>query len=82
MATVSEAATGLVTLSGGLVVPLPVLKFVWALEDRGAQFSLDGDEILVRPKGLLTDRDRVAIRSFRQDVLAVLRYQQTGDRQL
>jgi hypothetical protein len=78
MPTVSEA-TELVTLTGGLVVPLPVLEVLWRLELRGARFGLDGETVTVSPRGLVSDDDRAVIQNYRSDVIAVLRYQANDD---
>ena len=61
-----------VTLAEGLTVPLSALRTLWALEDRGLSFAIDGDSIIVRPRQLLTDEDRAAIRQWREDVKAIL----------
>ncbi len=68
------SGSDLVTLKGGLTVPLPVLQIVWSLEDRGLHFRLDGDEIVVSPRELMTDDDRAALRRWKTDVRAILDY--------
>lgn len=65
--TASESA-GLVVLHGGLAVPLAALRVLWSLEDRGLIVRLDGDGLLVGPRGKLTDADRAGIRQHRDDL--------------
>ncbi len=63
-----------VTLTGGLIVPLPVLQALWALEDRGVHLRLDGETIIANRRGLLTDADRAVIRRWRAHVVELLTY--------
>ena len=59
-------ATTFVMLKGGLTVPLEALQLAWALEDRGATFAVDGDDLVVDgPRGFLTEEDCAAIRRWR-----------------
>ena len=46
------ACSELVYLRGGLTVPLAALEILWNLENRGATFRIDGDDIVIRPRGL------------------------------
>jgi hypothetical protein len=66
----------LVPLKGGLVVPLDALLLAWSLEDRGATFALDGDELIVdTPQAaVLTNEDRMAIRRWRAHLIAIITY--------
>jgi hypothetical protein len=75
-ASASErAATGFVVLKGGLTVPLEALQLAWALEDRGATFAVDGEDLVVEgPAGLLTDAHRIAIRRWREHLKAIASY--------
>jgi hypothetical protein len=51
-------APALVVLKGGLTVPLEALQLAWALENRGARFTVDGIELVVdSPCVLLTNAD-------------------------
>ncbi len=64
-----------VTLRGGLTLPLPALRLVWDLEERGFDVSLDASEQpVVEPAAVLTDRDRAALRRWRRHVAALIRY--------
>ena len=70
-------ASDLVTLKGGFVVPVEVLRRMWQLEDRGVRFLLDHDDddrLLAGPRELLTDEDRRFIREHRELVTAVTAY--------
>lgn len=64
----------LVTLRGGLTVPLAVLRALWDFEDRGLHFRLDGDDIIVGPRDRLTDNDRAQLRRWKAHVIALLTY--------
>jgi hypothetical protein len=68
-------ATAFVVLKGGLTVPLEALQLAWALENRGATFEVDGDDLVVAcPQGLLTDADQVAIRRWKRQLMAIATY--------
>lgn len=70
-----RTATTFVVLKGGLIVPLEALRLAWALEDRGATFSVDGEDLVVDgPRGFLTDEDRTAIRQWRWHLKAIASY--------
>lgn len=64
----------LVTLRGGLTVPLPALQVLWDLEHRGLDLQLDGADIVVRPKGRLTEADREQLRRLKPHVIALISY--------
>jgi hypothetical protein len=67
--------TAFVVLKGGLTVPLEALQLAWALENRGATFEVDGDDLVVAgPRGLLTDADQVAIRRWKRHLMAIATY--------
>jgi hypothetical protein len=68
-------ATAFVVLKGGLTVPLEALQLAWALEDRGATFTVDGEALVVDgPPGFLTDEDRAAIRRWRAHLMVIASY--------
>ena len=68
-------ATAFVVLKGGLTVPLEALQLAWALEDRGATFTIDGIDLVVDgPPGLLTEADQVAIRRWKRHLMAIATY--------
>ena len=80
MPSLSNVADRLVTLRGGLVVPLAALQVAWSLEDRGARFELaDDDRILVRPASVLTDEDRQNIQRWRGALRAIVAYEVPDD---
>ena len=67
--------TAFVVLKGGLTLPLEALRLAWALEDRGATFAVDGEDLVVDgPTGFLTQDDRVAIRRWRVHLKAFAIY--------
>ena len=74
-ASASDIVTAFVVLMGGLTVPLEALQLAWALEDRGATFEVEGDDLVIDgPLGFLTEDDRVAIRRWRLHLIAVATY--------
>lgn len=68
----------LVTLEGGLIIPLKALQLVWGLEDRGIDLELDRDAIIVRPKGVLSDEDHDQIRQLRPHIVALITFCERG----
>jgi hypothetical protein len=79
MANASRAKTGadpvpVIVLRGGLSVYLPALQLAWRLERLGCALCLDGDDLVVRPKDLLTETDRHAIRQWLDELKAIARY--------
>ncbi len=68
-------ATELVTLTGGLCVPLPSLQLLWNLEDRGFHISIDAEEYLVvAPRTQLTPADDQVIRRYRTELIMLVRF--------
>lgn len=59
----------------GYTVPLAPWRLVLDLQERGLSFERDGDDIVVRPKALLTDQDREALRRWKRHVLVLLDYE-------
>ena len=58
--TVSESAvaTAFVTLKGGLIVVIEALHLAWALEERGATFAVEGEDLVVEcRRRALTETD-------------------------
>jgi hypothetical protein len=64
----------LVTLGGGSAVPLPAVRVLWTLEDRGLHVRLEGDDIIVRPRRLLKDEDRAEIRRLNPHLVTLIAY--------
>src|SRR4030095_1061608 len=63
-----------VILRGGLTVPLPAVRLALELEGRGLRLRVDGDDLLIGPRELITDEDRAALRRGKPHVLALLTY--------
>jgi hypothetical protein len=66
-----------ITLAGGLCVSLDALQLGWRLEARGVTLRLDGAELAVGPRRLLTDADRAEIRRHRAELVALVGYTDT-----
>jgi hypothetical protein len=61
-----------ITLRSGLTVPVAALRVLWALEDRGLDLQLDGEDIIIRPRGALTDADRATIVRLKPYLVALI----------
>jgi len=59
---------------GRLTLPLAAVRLALALEARGLRLEVDGQDILVGPRELLTDEDRAQLRRWKAHVLAILSY--------
>ena len=68
------AASELVVLKGGHVVPLPLLQFCWQLEERGISLALDGPDILAQPGSKLTDTDCRTITEHKAELVRLIAY--------
>ena len=69
------APTEHVTLKGGLTIPLPALRLVWSLEDRGFEQTLDGQRrYRCEPAGALTDADRAGLARWADQLAAIVAY--------
>ena len=64
----------LVQLRGGLVLPLGAIQLALELESRGLRIALDGDAVVISPRQLLTDADRVLIRRWKLHLQAMVNY--------
>ena len=65
----------LVTLKGGMVIPMVVIGRVIDLEFRGAHFSLeDGERFRVTPPAVLTADDVQFLRAHRTQVRDAIAY--------
>lgn len=63
-----------VVLRGGFSVPLAALQLLWNLENHGLTLAVDADGLLVvAPRSLLTDEDDRGIRSFRDQLVTLVR---------
>jgi hypothetical protein len=68
----TTAISEFVTLKSGLALPMNALRLAWNLEDRGFHLSIDGEYLVVEPSKCLTDADRVAIRYWKPQLMAML----------
>ena len=63
-----------VVLSSGLAVALEPVLLLLDLEARGLRVSRSGDEMVVSPRGRLSDAERDALIRWRASVLALVDY--------
>lgn len=63
-ATVSATEDRFVQV-GVYLLPLEVVRLALDLESRGLDLQLDGDNLAVGPKSLITDEDRQLIRRYK-----------------
>ena len=64
-----------VVLKGGLVVSLAALQLGWRLEARGLHLRLAADGgLIVGPRSRITHEEDAAIRQYRDELLALVRY--------
>ena len=61
-----------VTLPGGPTLPVEPIILVLDLEARGLSLTRDGDLIVVRPSGRLSDDEKAALRRWKAHVLAFI----------
>ena len=65
----------LVSLRGGLVVPVEALRVLWQLEERSFDVRLADDGVLlVAPASRLTIADRAAIAEHRDELRLLVAY--------
>jgi hypothetical protein len=50
------------------------MLLLFDLEDRGVRVELDGGDLLVRPRTLLTETDQQNLRRWKRHILALLAY--------
>ena len=70
-----SCVTEVVTLRGGLQVPIAALRLAWALEERGCTMRLDGDALIVQPRSLLSEADVARIRTHRDALRTIATYE-------
>ena len=56
----------------GLTCPVEPYRLLQQFEQRGIRLSLDGEGIIVRPAGALTEAERAALRRWRAHVRVLL----------
>lgn len=57
---------------GRLTVPRDVVDILFELESNGLSLEPDGDYLLVRPSGVLTDEQRVRVKRWKHHILAII----------
>ena len=72
------SASDLITMRDGTVLPVPVLRRLWAIEAGGVRFERDGDDVLIGPSSLLTDETRAFVRANKVMILTILSMQVTA----
>lgn len=68
------SSSSFVTLPDGLTLPLTPLRLAWDLESRGLHLSHAGDILNVGPSDRLTETDRLLIRQWKSDLLAIVAF--------
>jgi hypothetical protein len=69
------SASDVVTLRGGLTLPVDAIRLALDLENRGLTLTVDeGDVLVVGPRERLTDDDRALIRHWKRHLVAIVRY--------
>ena len=68
------SACEFVVLRGGLTLPVAAIRLALDLEARGLHLGVDGDMLLIGPRELLSDADRVLIRQWKPHLLALISY--------
>lgn len=63
-----------VTLAPGLVVRLDALTLLWDLEARHCTIRLNGEQLLIGPRTILTDDDRAAIRQHKPELVHLVQF--------
>jgi hypothetical protein len=66
-----------ITLKGGIVLPVPAFQLAWRLEDRGCTFHVDPEtgQLVVNHDNVLTDADRAQIRTWREALIVIAQYE-------
>ena len=67
------AATEMVLLRGGIVVPITAIRLLMDLESRGFLLRAEANSLVVNPRSRLTSDDDRAIRQNRDELLALVR---------
>ena len=62
-----------VILRDGRPLPLAVVRLAWRLEAEGLTIKVNGRRLYAGPREHLRDRDRVALKRHREDVIALMR---------
>ena len=73
-----ENGNEVVVLTGGLTVKYAAFVLMLSLEDRAISLWVRNGVLGARPKHLLTDADRCAIREHRADLIALAQYVEEG----
>jgi len=68
-------SSDVVTLRGGLTVPIAALRLAWQLEERGFRLAIaGGDTLRVTPGSKLTAEDLAALRVHKAALLEIVAY--------
>ncbi len=55
-------------------MPLAALQIGWELEARGLTLTVDGSDLVIAPRGHLSDTDRERIRAHKASLLSIVKY--------
>jgi len=61
-------------LQDGLVIPMAAVEALLAVENAGHRITIDGDDVLIEPRGTVDADDLQQLRKWKQHVLLLLRY--------
>ena len=74
MTTHKADAAEVVTLRGGLCVPLVVLQLAWRLEEQGIEMRVDGHDVIVRPAQRVSTEDRQLLKKHVRELKQLVAY--------
>ncbi len=61
-------------LQHGLVVPLAAVEAAQAIQNAGHQLTLDGNDLLIEPRGLVDGHDLDRLRQWKRHIRLLLTY--------
>lgn len=69
------AISEIVTLRGGVAVPVAALRLALDLEGRGITLRVEEDALIIRPRQLLTEADIALLKQHRNDLKRIAAYE-------
>lgn len=65
----------MVTLRGGVTVPVAAIELAIELESRGVTMRVEGDTLIVRPRSGLSEADVARVRAYRAELKRIAAYE-------